>query len=424
MKSQDKVLTSDPVRYTEIKTALLMGMPFFASLLLDLMNVKIGKFPSMGLTTAGTDGKTIWIDEDFMKKLTLPECLFLVAHEILHAILLHMPRAKRYKDIGFDGQPFNDLVWNIATDYAVNATLVESKVGVMPKGGLLDMGRFPHTQSADENYRELMKNPPPPKPRGKGKGPPGGGPPGDGSGGSEPTPGEAQAEQGTLDAHVMPASADVNEHEVRRAVESASAAAKAQGKMPAGLSRLVDGLLNPQVSWQEKLPMQIMQSARRDTVNWSRPHKRRLLMQGVYLPAYTGHGIGDVVMVVDTSGSIGPRELKVFLSEVEGVLSTCNPERIWVVGADARVASVHELSGCESLLDNMPEVKGGGGTAFGPAFEWVQEEGIEPAVLIYLTDMYGSFPDVAPPYPVIWCSTTPDRTGPFGQTIHIDMEAA
>lgn len=64
---------------------------------------------------------------------------------------------------------------------------------------------------------------------------------------------------------------------------------------------------------------------------------------------------------------------------------------------------------------------GGGGTDFGPCFEWLHERGITPQTLIFFTDLYGSFPHSAPPYPVLWASTGA-RQAPFGQVI--PMQAA
>ncbi len=59
---------------------------------------------------------------------------------------------------------------------------------------------------------------------------------------------------------------------------------------------------------------------------------------------------------------------------------------------------------------------GGGGTEFAPCFEWVEERGIMPQTMVFLTDLYGSFPSCAPSYPVLWASTG-RRQAPFGEVI-------
>ena len=59
---------------------------------------------------------------------------------------------------------------------------------------------------------------------------------------------------------------------------------------------------------------------------------------------------------------------------------------------------------------------GGGGTDFRPCFRWLEEKGIYPKTMVFLTDLWGTFPDDAPSYPVIWASTGA-RPVPFGQVV-------
>ena len=47
--------------------------------------------------------------------------------------------------------------------------------------------------------------------------------------------------------------------------------------------------------------------------------------------------------------------------------------------------------------------------------------GIRPQTLVFLTDLYGSFPPSAPAYPVLWASTGSQKA-PFGEVI--PMQAA
>jgi len=67
-----------------------------------------------------------------------------------------------------------------------------------------------------------------------------------------------------------------------------------------------------------------------------------------------------------------------------------------------------------------PAVKGRGGTDFRPVFEHVDKEPIQPACLIYLTDLEGPYPTVPPDFPVLWvCST--DKEATWGETIRLDV---
>lgn len=389
-------MSSAQEKYTEIKTAMLLYMPFFASLLLDMMTVKVGKFPHLfgsNEPTAATDGKTIYIDEDFLSKIKLPQAVFLICHEIGHAMWNHMPRAKHYESIGLGGKEFDARKWNYAGDYIINDMLVKAKAGEFIEGGLLDPKYDHETMLTEEVYRDLPDDP-------------------SGGGGG----------QGTIDTHLPASSATANASpaEWKRAVQSAADAAKAQGKLPASLERFVDAFVNPKVDWRELLRTAVMKSIGRDTHTWAKPHRRRLFTQGVVLPGYTGFGAGTVVVAVDTSGSIGRRELNAFLSETQAILDVAKPECVYLVPCDAEVHEVTVISEGDSLLDNPPPLGGGGGTAFGPVFEWIDEQGITPDAVVYLTDMYGSFPD-DPGYTTIWCSTSQIDKAPFGQVIQIEV---
>ena len=384
-------------RFTEVKTAMLLHMPFFASLLLDMMDVKIGKFPELFGSmkpTAATNGKSIFFDEDWLNTLTVQEAVGVTCHEIGHAMWHHMSRAKYYVDLGFEGQKFHPIVWNIAGDYVINDMLKKCGV-VLPKEGCFST-KYTSDWLVDDVYRELMKDAKHQQMDGDGKG--------DGN-------------QPGFDKHIYETE-QVSKAEMRRAIQSAYDTAKAIGNVPGELKRFADQLLEATVDWREKLRHLVITRAQRDTSTWTRPHRRRLTAQRMYMPRAAGFGCGTIVVAIDTSGSVGDKELKAFLSELADILRTCKPEIVWVLGADAAVATAVELPGDTDISGNPPEVGGGGGTDFRPVFEWVNDKGISPDALVYLTDMMGPFPKDAPGYPVIWGATT-DTKGPFGETVAV-----
>lgn len=439
-------------KMTECKTAMLLHTPFFASLLLDMMKIKVGKFPELfgplGVPpTMATDGKTIFVDEDFIQSLKLSEAVFVMCHEVGHAMWLHMPRGKNYLDVGFDGKEFIPMLWNVAGDFVINDMLIESQIGRMPKMGLHDK-RFPYTMLIDDVYRKLYDEAPKcPSCGGSGKKQEGQGQQqqqqqggqgdgeegnsqhqhGKGSGGNgrgQPCPdckgtGRQGGQGNTLDVHILD-TAKESEAEWKRAVKSAADAAKAQGKLPAALGRFVEDLLAPKVPWAEKLRHSLTKVAGRDTTNWRRPHRRRLVTQGVVMPTYNGFGSGHIVFVVDTSGSMGDNELRQALGECDSILTDCNPSRVTLIGCDAAVDSIYELQMGDTLAGNPPELKGGGGTSFKPPFEYLEQEGIVPATLVYFTDLYGDFPS-EPEYPVIWCASADRVQVPFGEVIKVEV---
>lgn len=403
--------------FTAVKTAMLLHVPFYASLLLDIMDVRVGTFPhvfptgidkdgkEVHMATMATDGKNIWIDEKFIEGLPIECAVFGVAHEISHAMWEHMARGKRYMDLGFDGEKFHPMLFNVAADYVINDMLVKAGVGKILRNDkgepqwLLDP-KYTCDMTVEDVYRDLLKT----AKQNGGKG--------------QPTAGDGS---GQGDVHVFDTSS-ISPAEMKRAIQTAADTAKACGNLPGALQRFAEQFLETQVSWQELLRTTVVTAASRDTTSWARPHRRRLVSQGVYLARPAAYGCNNIVVAVDTSGSIGSAELNVFFSELNDIIRTCHPESTWVLGVDTRVASELELPGDVDITTDPPKVGGGGGTDFRPPFDWVEDKMMVPDALIYFTDMMGPFPDMAPDYPVIWCSITPNTEGPFGKTIYVKLD--
>ena len=395
-------------KFLEVKTAMLLHMPFFASLLLDIMQVKVGKFPGLfppgQKETAATDGKWIYFDEDFLNSLTTKEAVGLTCHEVSHAMWEHMARGKHYLDLGFDGEPFQPILWNIAGDYIINDMLIKSGM-TLPEGGCVDP-QYTMDMAIEDVYRALRKRQKEQQKKGKGKGQPG----------ESGIPG---VDPGEFDHHVFD-TAKLSPAEMKRAIQSAIDTAKACGNLPGALQRLAEALVEPTVEWREKLRHLVTTRAARDTSTWALPHKRRLASQRLYLARPSSYGCRDIVVAIDTSGSIGPKELTAFLSELADIMRSCRPERVFVLGADAAVASVEELAGDVDISTNPPTVGGGGGTDFRPVFDWVEKQGLVPDCLVYLTDAYGPFPGAPPEYPVIWGVTTTQAV-PWGERVDVKV---
>lgn len=140
---------------------------------------------------------------------------------------------------------------------------------------------------------------------------------------------------------------------------------------------------------------------------------------GLYRPSVVKSVVGEIVIVVDTSSSIGTEELNQFAAEITAIAEDTQPDVIHIVYCDAAVQSVQEVVPPEAVV-LLP--LGGGGTDLRPPFEWVEERGLLPACLIYLTDLCcRSYPE-PPEYPVLWV-TDSRRSAAFGETLRITPEA-
>jgi predicted metal-dependent peptidase len=206
-------------------------------------------------------------------------------------------------------------------------------------------------------------------------------------------------------------------HEWAINAEQALCSAKACGHAPGGIERPLEQARQSEHDWRGILHNFIAATNPSD-YRWAPPN-RRFVSSGLYLPSVERSGVGEIVVAVDTSGSIGTQELEQFAGEINAIINEAQPESIRVIYCDAAVQAVDEFGPSEPIKLSP---KGGGGTDFVPAFRWVEENGIEPKCLIYLTDLCcNSFP-VAPDYPVLWV-TDSHKTAPFGETLQISITA-
>lgn len=426
--------TTTEERLTRGRTRLVLDQPFFGTLSLRL------KLTPGSLPTMATDGTRIVYNPAFVNQLKPAELEGTLAHEVLHCALGHHCR-RGNRDPG---------LWNEAADLAINPILIKNGF-TLPAGALIDPA-FTNL-SAEEIYARLLQK------RGQGNSTPaqsagqpdGGGTTSDGSQAAQGSriqdssipaasqPGENRTPvttEGTPDPASMrpgafgevwdatgeqghpasPAEKRRQEHEWSIAAEQALRSAKACGHKPGGVERPLSEARQSRQDWRAILRDFIAAAAPSD-YRWTPPN-RRYIASGLYLPSVERRGLGEIVIVVDTSGSIGKRELEQFAAEISAISEEAQPEAIHVVYCDAAVQCVQEFRASEPV---KLEPKGGGGTDFRPAFGWVTENDIAPACLIYLTDLCcDSFPET-PDYPVLWV-TDSRRTAPFGETIRITLE--
>lgn len=413
-----RVLTPDE-RINAAKSRLVLRHPFFGTLCLGM-----GFEWSEDVPTAAVDDECIYMNQEFLATLTNDELVFVLAHECMHPALRHTQR------IGSRDRH----LWNCAGDYVINEHLVEQGVGKPPAKLLLDHELFVKGDGQTEKIYRLLQEEAGGTPDDDYEGTDGsggveGGESGEGNkhrrgkgkGGQSPKnrqPLDEIREGGKDKGKGGQSEAERNRaaEQWRVRVAQAAAAAKMCGKLSGGLARLVGELLEPQVSWRDQLAA-FMTRCADDTRSWSR-FARRLLPQGIYAPARSGEAMGEIVVAIDTSGSISDKELRAFGSELNGILNEAQPAKTTVVWFDSEVAGVDEFPRGEPLVLNP---RGGGGTDFAPVMGFVADNCADAACVVVLTDLCcESFGD-EPQCPVLWCSTERRRTVPFGEVIEIKV---
>ena len=122
-----------------IKRRLLVKYPFFGSV---VANSNFIVEPAVG--TAGTDGKNIYYNPNFIESITDDQQTFIFAHEICHIAFDHIFRSEgKDKDL-----------WNIATDSVVNAFLKQDGLPIVEGG--VDIPEAIN-YDAEEMYKKLLE---------------------------------------------------------------------------------------------------------------------------------------------------------------------------------------------------------------------------------------------------------------------------
>ena len=395
--------TPTSLRIQKARTSLILDHPFFGSLLFRLKGREC-----RSIQTMATDGVSLYYNPDFVETLNAATLAGTLAHEVMHPALHHHVRRS-----GRDPKR-----WNQACDLAINPLLVDAGLS-LPDGVLVD-NRF-RGMSAEQIYNLLESDSETGQDSGhegedddsgkeESKDEPSGG-------GDSDSPSAPVTEGGigqVLDAPPPDEETPTIEEQTREwdvAVSQATAVARQAGKVPAGLHRTLDGAAEAAIDWREMLRRLWSETTPAD-YSWTRPNRRHI-WAGLYLPGVIREGVGEIAIAVDCSGSVNGRQLRLFEAEVRSILEGQRPERVYVLYFDAAVQKV-ETYEAGQRVDLEPV--GGGGTEFGPCFAWLDERGILPQTLVFLTDLYGSFPDSAPAYPVLWASTG-GRRAPFGEVI-------
>jgi predicted metal-dependent peptidase len=341
------------------KAYLMLKHPFYASIVLRLKLQEVDNCPTMF-----TDGKMLGYNAKFVSKLPKMELVAVLAHEAEHVLFLHFARMAN-RDI---------QLWNMAGDYAINGHLMDNGFN-LPNDCLFEYQY--KNWNTEKIYDELESS-------------------------AIKIPfcniGEVRQPKNDDGSNMTPSQIKQLEAEVKVAVEQAAQIAKKQGNLPGHLERLVKELLEPVVNWKEALQEFATKLSKND-YTWTKRNKR---YTDVYLPRLETPEIGDLVIAIDTSGSLDDKQLGEIASEVRSIMSIFTV-RLTVIYCDAEVQKVEEF---ENADDFGLKMYGGGGTDYAPVFKEVIDRGIEPVGLLYFTDGYcWSFPRNVPDYKVMWIQT-------------------
>jgi len=419
---------------TKLKISIATSIPFFSTFVVSYPTVIMPPNHPL-ITTAATDGKYFFFNALFMHLLN-PNGLdrengaqkFVFCHEIMHLI---------YDSRGRRGSRDPQL-WNVATDYIINQTLMDfglemPTVSAMRDAmievsqryandparddeiaeavnkvfhrnhtgdyiGLYDT-RF-HGMTAEQVY-ELLKKEDEEKESDDCQ-----------SGDDDDDKGYSSGsgkgmslhrDKQTLDVHTIDDLSEEEQKEISRSVRDSTLRAVAserqrtnnKGDIPTGILQVINEFLKPKVPWADLIVAE-MDSLRISDYSPLRVDPRFFsgndITGPMTLPGVEHETKVNIGIMVDTSGSITDEDLRKVLGELQGIIQQFDDFNIDIISCDTRVYNEENYD-----MENGDELvaypfRGGGGTEFAPAFERMKElneSNDEPFdALIYFTDGY------------------------------------
>jgi predicted metal-dependent peptidase len=384
----------NPTKLEKARASIILTSPFYASLLYGLPMVQ-----DSNLETMATNGEEIRFNPQFVESIPQEELVFILCHEIMHCVFLHSFRA--------DGK--DPEQWNVATDLVINELLKEEKIGSMPVHALYDPQLTAQgNKSAEKIYEILMQKKRDEKNQGQGQGQ---------GNSNQKTQKSSPKGQKPLDQVQKNTKDPGQQTSIQEGIKvmttQAANIAKIQGKLSAGISRIVQEITKPKKDWKELL-RHYMNQKTQDYYTFAKP-KRRFLSEDLNLPSLAGEKLGSIAIAIDCSGSINQALLNEFAAEIQSIREDSQPSSIHLIYFDSKVLKTETI---EQDQDFKIQPVGGGGTAFSPIFQDIAEKDINPIICIVLTDLQCSDFGQCPEYPVLWATNDKEKA-PFGEIISI-----
>jgi len=373
-------------RLIAAKVNMLIKLPFFGN-----MAPRLELTPVDWCPFGATDGSKLYYNPEGLKDKSISQLIFFYAHELLHVCFEHF----------FRRDDRNTKLWNIATDYAINAILKRNKIGTEIKGCLYD--KKYENMAAEEIYEDLQKN--------------------------IKSLDIDELTSMMIDTHLdltknldgSPKSQEEIEslkNEIKKSIIDSVNVCQA-GNVPMELDRLIQSITKPQLPWEQILQQSIKSKIKND-FTFARPNKRSF-NSGIYFPSMTTENEIDICIAIDASGSISDELLQKFMTEINGIITDFKSWKITLWSFDTKVYSPKEYSSeQDSDIFNF-KIKGGGGTSFECNWDYMKSVDMNPKIFIMFTDMCpcGSWGD--PNYcDTLFVSTSKNINAPFGETIEIN----
>lgn len=364
------------------------------------------------VATACTDGKDCKYNPTFVfgDQFTRAEKRFIIMHEVGHKAYRHLPFYQSYwKE---DAQ-----LANICVDYVVNDTLTRVAEAApellqRPKCALYDV-QF-KGWSVPEVWRYLRTGKPP---TGECQGQP------QRNGNSINVNGKTFGGE-PMDEHDLSKVGDIEEQqELAKEIETAlREGSMIAGKFGVKLPRQLAEVLEPVVDWRAHMAEFVTSTIKgNEEATWHRYNRKRIA-DDYYLPSTHKVSPTEVIVAIDTSGSISDKQIAEFTAELASICEGCSPDRVRVLWWEYNVASEQVFVEAQySNLRDLLKPAGGGGTRVSCVSDYITLKGYVPDCVVVLTDGYvESDVDWRVTAPTLWMITQNNSfVPPAGQVVRI-----
>lgn len=392
------------------RTRLLRDKPFWGVCASNLVLVETDE-----LETLATDGLHIFYNPSFMLSLSSGEREFALAHEVAHCLSEHVITTRL-------GGRIHE-VWNMAGDYMINLMLKDNNIGefitTLP---ILYSEKF-RDWTTEEIYAYLMEN----------------------------TTFVQTSGQVELDSHIdfaekfdgdsteaKPDTATsegitrrweniVRQAEISQEQHNQHNGLNAGYGIPSGIKLSIEQLVKPKINWKR-----ILANYCRNTIthgySYHKPN-RAIMNSGITVPGFRkNENMLKIAFALDTSGSVSPSQLEVFMSELYGILNMFESYEIdaWCFGSQVvpeshTIITKHGDNTLRDLTQFMNKIADGGGTDFEANWLWMKDRRYVPDLLLMATDgmPYSSWgwPNYCPTMFFI-LNPYQEVISPFGTTIN------
>ena len=357
--------------------------------------------------TAYTDGINKKYGRTFLqvKCPTQPKVNGLILHENLHIGLRQIVH-------NMDLFKENMKRANMAADFVVNDMIMEihkkyPELVELPEGGCYDP-KF-HNMNMRDVYRLLEDEG---GSGGKGKGGEGG----DVNSGSGY--GDYEFDEHDIGEGMDADKAKEMDARIDRAIREGALLA---GRLGVDLPRQITEMLAPVIDWKAELAEFVSAACKgKDEYTWRKFNKRQLA-NDMYLPSVENETIGEVVVAIDTSGSIGQEQINAFASELVSICEAVQPDTVRVLWWDTMVHGEQLFTDNYQNIGAMLKPQGGGGTKVSCVADYLNKKKVNAECVLVFTDGYLESDvkwDIS--HPTLWLVTeNKNWVPPSGKVVHV-----